>query len=111
MAYNGKQRVANRKNDTWSTRLAHIVQGFEVAALHAVVTAFGDKLVLLEHDGWTSRAGLNRSAVEAVIFRGTGLRLSVECEPITAPTAGALLKRETIELQVGQRVASVSGRS
>jgi hypothetical protein len=76
--------------------------------LHAVVTAFGDKLVLLEHDGWTSRAGLNRAAVEAVIFRGTGLRLSVESEPITAPTAGALLKREMAETQSKQRVSSVS---
>ena len=107
MAYNGKQRVMDGKKDTWSTRLAHVVQGLEVAALHAVVTAFGDKLVLLEHDGWTSHAGLNRTAVEAVIFRGTGLRLSVECEPITTPTAGALLKREGIEPQLGQWVASV----
>jgi hypothetical protein len=108
MAYNGKQRVADDKKDTPSTRLAHIVQGFEVAALHAVVTAFGDKLVLLEHDGWTSRLGLDRAAVEAVILQGTGLRLSVECEPITASTAGALLKREIAEIQLEQRVASVS---
>lgn len=87
MAYNGKQRVARDKKDTWSTRLAHVVQGYEVAALHSIVTADKDRglIVLLEHDGWTAREGMDRSAIEATILASTGLRLSVEGKAISAP--------------------------
>jgi len=89
-AYSGRSRKLEGKKDTWSARLAHLVQGYEVLALHSVVTAFPDEVLVLEHDGWTSRGKMDKTAIERVIGDRTGLKLAVKSELIQPPSVDCL---------------------
>jgi hypothetical protein len=58
--------------------LAFVLQGFEAAALMAVVRRYGTDIKLCMHDGWVSSRRLPRTELEGLIFEATGLRLTVE---------------------------------
>jgi hypothetical protein len=83
--YSTSRRHGEQRKDTWSTRLAHIVQGYEVAALHSVVTAFPDQMLVLEHDGWTARSEMIISGLERVIAKAIGFPLKVEGTRMSLP--------------------------
>lgn len=71
--------------DTASMRLAHILQGEEARMLHAAVNAYRDDIVLLEHDGWTSRRGLDAAETERLIAAETGFQMRLDGRRIEAP--------------------------
>jgi hypothetical protein len=96
--YNGHDRKARGKKDTWSTRLAFILQGEEARALHAVVTAFPDQMLVLEHDGWTARNEMSVPAVQRAIEKALNFPLRVEGKMISAPSI--LLHRTITALNV-----------
>jgi hypothetical protein len=87
--YNPALRLADGKRDTQATKLAHIAQGEEALALHGVVTAFPDDLILLEHDGWVSRTEMDVAQVERVIEAAVGYRLMVKMEKKRLPDTWA----------------------
>lgn len=84
-AYHGERRKAEGRKDTWSTRLAHILQGEEAVALHAMVAALAEPPEVLEHDGMTCAAKLDLGDLEARIHAQTGLTLKIERELIDLP--------------------------
>jgi len=95
LVYNVRKRKEHgKKKDTWATRLAFILQGLEARALHAVVTAYPNEMLVLEHDGWTSRSPMNMEAVERVIEKALGFPLQLKSERISAP---AILLHRTIK--------------
>ena len=58
--------------------LSHVIQGVESCCLHAIIQEFGPDLVLLQHDGWTSRCRLDVEAMQALILDRTGFKVSIE---------------------------------
>ncbi len=62
--------------------LAHLLQGVEAKMLRAVVDAFADDLLLLQHDGFASRRQLDVAEIAKVVEEATGYRMGVEEERI-----------------------------
>lgn len=65
--------------------LAHILQGLEAAALEAAFRLFPDDIVLLQHDGFTSRRRLTDGElhqVQRAMAEATGCTLKVEQKQI-----------------------------
>lgn len=80
--------------------LAHILQGAEAVALEAAVTPFLADVVLLQHDGFSSRRKFTRSELdqmEAAMEAATGLRLEVEQEQICPDLEEFLADRDSLE--------------
>jgi hypothetical protein len=70
-------RVAGKES---RHRLAHLLQGVESVALEAAHNVFAEKILLLQHDGFTATApDLDLALIEGAIFKATGysLKLSV----------------------------------
>ena len=107
--YDPAVRKAANKKDTLNTRLAHIVQGWEVKMLSAVVADHADKIMLLEHDGWTARESLGSvESVERLIREKTGFLVRIEAKRLELPE---VLRREVFSISshssVGYRGTSV----
>lgn len=58
-------------------QLAHLLQGIEATALEAAHRVAPDKIVLLQHDGFTTTEKLDHEAIETAMFEATGYRLEV----------------------------------
>lgn len=91
--------------------LCHGLQGFEAAALHAVVSKYGEHVILCMHDGWISRRRLPVDDLRRVIRDATGLGLNVEEEqieytgvPIVRPS---LLSAEGLEIDDDWQICEV----
>lgn len=67
--------------------LAHILQGYEAAALREIVRLHGDRIVLCLHDGWVSRDRLDVPACEAAVQAATGIPFRIEEERLRHPMA------------------------
>jgi hypothetical protein len=66
---------------------AHVLQGIEADALLAIVRAYGDQVLLLEHDGFVSRAKLEVAEVQRIVADRTGFDLRLEEAEIALPSA------------------------
>lgn len=65
--------------------LAHLIQGIEAKLLEIVCELHGDKLCLLQHDGFTAVERLPSAEIEAILEQRTGFRMSLSedyLEPI-----------------------------
>ena len=65
-----------------SKLLSHILQGYEVKALEAMISVTKTDTALLLHDGIVTYGRHNISTLEAAIKREAGLVLSIDCQPI-----------------------------
>lgn len=66
--------------------LAHLLQGVEAMALDAMHSLYPDKIVLLQHDGFTSTSELDTGRMVAAIKEKTGYLLNVSTDgAITIP--------------------------
>jgi hypothetical protein len=74
--------------------LAHIMQGYEAAALRAVVRLHGPRILLCIHDGWVTRERLSIPECERVILDETGLPLRIEEKHLAHPVADGRLRTE-----------------
>ena len=64
-------------------KLAHLIQGVEVQALHAALTLYPSEIQLIQHDGFVAgRDQLDRVAITEAVFATTGYRLNLEEERI-----------------------------
>lgn len=63
-----------------ASKLAHVLQGAEAAALRACMDVAGPALTLLQHDGFTSRDRLDRAALSDAIEQRTGYALELSEE-------------------------------
>jgi hypothetical protein len=71
-------RVANDRQ-----QLAHLLQGVEAAALEAACRVYPERVILLQHDGFSSTTRLDTKRIEEAILAATGYRLKVEQKAIT----------------------------
>ena len=73
-------------------KLAHLLQGVESLALEAAHNICADKILLLQHDGFTATTpNLDLVAIEAAIFDVTGYRLKLSVSgPLKASANAAL---------------------
>jgi hypothetical protein len=78
-------------------RLAHIVQGIEVAMLRAVVKAYPYDVLLLMHDGFVSHREFDVAGLARVVFEATGFRIVFERKRLSLP--GPIPKRATTKAQ------------
>jgi len=62
--------------------LAHLIQGVEATALKAVLDAYPEDIVLVQHDGFTATSLLDAKAIEDTVLAATGYRLSLTVERI-----------------------------
>lgn len=65
--------------------LAHILQGYEAAALRAVVRVHRGDVLLCLHDGWVTRDRINVAGCERAIFEATGIHLCIEENQLVHP--------------------------
>ena len=63
-------------------RLAHLLQGIEVAALEAAYSLYPNEIVLLQHDGFATTHPLDTNRIEAAMLGATGYRFEVKQTPI-----------------------------
>jgi hypothetical protein len=64
---------------------AHVLQGIEAQALLAVLRAYPNDILLLEHDGFVSREPIPLDVVERLVLEETGFRLKASCEVNSLP--------------------------
>jgi hypothetical protein len=79
-----KQKVA-AKDIKRHTKMAHLLQGVEAAVLEVAVRTFPSKIVLLQHDGFTTTDPIDLAALHAAVTEQTGYVLKFEEELITMP--------------------------
>lgn len=60
--------------------MAHLLQGVEAQALNAMIERYGSEIVLLQHDGWTSKTRLDVDEIERLVQERTGFSLKVSEE-------------------------------
>lgn len=65
--------------------LSHITQGYEAAALRAVVARHGESVLLCLHDGWVARHRLDVPQCEADLLAATGIPLRIEEKLLEPP--------------------------
>lgn len=70
-----------------STLIAHLLQGVEAAALEAAVRACDDKVLLLQHDGFTCTERIDPAMLSRAVELATGYDLNFEIERIELPLA------------------------
>jgi hypothetical protein len=75
-------------------KLSHLLQGVESLALEAAHNLCADKILLLQHDGFTATTpNLDLVAIEAAIFDATGYRLKLSVSgPLKASANDALFQ-------------------
>jgi hypothetical protein len=65
--------------------LAHLLQGVEAKMLRAVVDAFPNEVLLLQHDGFASRRRLDAAEIVGVVYAATGYRMRVDEKLLELP--------------------------
>jgi hypothetical protein len=68
-----------------STLMAHLLQGVEAAALEAAVRACPGKVLLLQHDGFTSYEPIDPEILRSAVLKSTGFDLTFDVEQIQMP--------------------------
>lgn len=66
-------------------RMAHILQGIETQSLLAIVRAYPDEILLLEHDGFVARQALDVGELERLVRGVTGIAMRLEGGQIELP--------------------------
>ena len=79
-----KQKVA-LKDINRHTRMSHLMQGVEAAVLEVAVRTFPSKIVLLQHDGFTTTGPIDLAVLHAAVTEQTGYVLKFEEDLITMP--------------------------
>lgn len=89
-AHVSRQKITNAMGLTIDIRdaddrqqLAHLLQGVEAAALEAACRVYPERVILLQHDGFSSTTRLDTRRIEEAILAATGYRLKVEQKAIT----------------------------
>lgn len=78
-----KNNSGKDKGVSVSDLLAHILQGYEAKMLSIAVELFGDKITLLQHDGFTSPdKALDVKLLSSEIEKQTGLNMTLTIERI-----------------------------
>jgi hypothetical protein len=67
------------------TRMSHLMQGVEAAVLEVAARAFPNKIVLLQHDGFTTSSPINLITLHATVTEQTGYPLKFEEDQICMP--------------------------
>lgn len=80
---------------------AHLLQGIEAKALHAVMESHQESLALLQHDGWTSYDRLEENQLNKEISEAVDMQLVVEETQLKNPCAKQ--KKEEEEEEEGRR--------
>ncbi|MBG6074199.1 hypothetical protein [Polaromonas sp. CG_9.11] len=77
-------------------KLAHLLQGVESVALEAAHNVCAERIVLLQHDGFTATTpDLNLALIEDAIFKATGYSLKISVSsPLKADFHAALINRD-----------------
>ena len=73
--------------------LAHLIQGVEATALKAVLDAYPEDIVLVQHDGFTATRALDAKAIEATVLMATGYRLPFKVERLQIDLDAGLERR------------------
>ena len=81
----GDGRPAQGKWLAPSKLLAHILLGLEAKIMRVVVDACPDDVLLLMHDGFVARRELPSLELEDLIWRNTGLRMTLDQEQMVLP--------------------------
>jgi hypothetical protein len=80
--------------------MAHLLQGVEAAALKAAIRTCRDKVVLLQHDGFTATEQVSVSTLEAAVLKETGYSLKFEEELLDYPLARFEEEIKAIDLKL-----------
>jgi hypothetical protein len=67
------------------TKMSHLLQGLEAAVLEIAAQTFPSKIVLLQHDGFTSIEPIDVVLLERTVEEQTGYRLKFDEEQVTMP--------------------------
>jgi len=68
-----------------SSLMAHLLQGVEALALEVAVRAYGRKVLLLQHDGFSATEFIEPGFLTASVLEETGYDLSFDVERIKMP--------------------------
>ena len=82
------KETEGRRKGKWlapSKLLAHILLGLEAKIMRVVVDACPDDVLLLMHDGFVARRELPSLELEDLIWRNTGLRMTLDQEQMVLP--------------------------
>lgn len=77
-----------------------MLQGVEAAALRAAIRTCRDKLVLLQHDGFTTCEQVSVSKIEAAVFEATGYRLKFEEQQLLYPFSKFAEELQGVDLKL-----------
>lgn len=95
-------------------QLAHLLQGVEAKALEAAYSLYPEKIVLLQHDGFTSTKPLDTKRIEAAMLDATGYLLKVEQKVIQVNLARAFDKHPddtNNQIEIGRKANAGAGSS
>lgn len=67
------------------TLMAHLIQGVEAAALEAAVRACPGQVLLLQHDGMTTKEAVDPDLLKTAVLKETGYLLNFDVEQIKMP--------------------------
>lgn len=73
----GKSIAAGRKQ---SEILSHLLQGYEAVMLNIALEEAGDRMVVLQHDGWICEPGVDLPTIRQAIKRRLGLTVRIKQE-------------------------------
>ena len=93
-------------------QLAHLLQGVEAKALEAAYSLYPEKIVLLQHDGFTSTKPLDTKRIEAAMLDATGYLLKVEQKVIQVNLARAFDKHPddtNNQIEIGRKANAGAG--
>lgn len=75
------------------SELAHLLQGAEAAALHAVVMQQQSNILLCVHDGWVASERLDVDELGDYIYAKTRYRFGIEESQLTAPSRDQIQRK------------------
>lgn len=84
MVFKGQTRVHHTKVKP-HTQMSHLLQGLEAAVLEIAARTFSNKIVLLQHDGFTTSEPIDVVLLERTVEEQTGYRLKFDEEQVTMP--------------------------
>lgn len=77
---NAVGKVFNKK--TWKEKISFILQGYERKMLDIILEKYGDKIILLMHDGFVSLEYLDMKSIENMIEQKTGYKMKLETKKL-----------------------------
>ena len=79
--------------------MAHLLQGVEACALRSAISGLDENLVLLQHDGFTTRGEINRDALQKRVLQDTGYNLVFEAIKLAMPNPTYMTEDWYIDLK------------